>query len=116
MYKNFNISVLMDFYGDLLSPKHRDVINYYYNHDLSLSEISDNLGITRQGIRDSIKRAEQILYDMESKLKLVEKYMASKDKINKIYSKVNLIKNSRDHDEIVNYADEIIQILAILSK
>lgn len=54
--KNLDISVLLDFYGDMLTEKQREVIGFYYNEDLSLSEIGEFEGITRQGVRDSIKR------------------------------------------------------------
>lgn len=70
MAKNLEISDLFDFYGDMLTEKQREVIEYYYNDDLSLSEIAENEGITRQGVRDSIKRAECQLLDMEQRLGL----------------------------------------------
>ena len=54
--KNLDISVLLDFYGDMLTEKQREVIGFYYNEDLSLSEIGEFEGITRQGVRDSIQR------------------------------------------------------------
>lgn len=74
MEKNLEFSRLLDFYGDMLTQKQRDSIEYYYNEDLSLSEISQNLGITRQGVRDAVKRAEALLYDMESRLGLAKKF------------------------------------------
>lgn len=58
MAKNLEIAVLLDLYGDMLTEKQRDFLGYYYNDDLSLSEIAENEGITRQGVRDAIKRAE----------------------------------------------------------
>ena len=58
MAKNLEISFLLDFYGDMLTDKQRDVVELYYNEDLSLAEIAAHSGITRQGVRDSIKRAE----------------------------------------------------------
>ena len=74
MAKNLEIAVLLDLYGDMLTEKQRDFLGYYYNDDLSLSEIAENQGITRQGVRDAIKRAEAQLFDMESKLKLASKF------------------------------------------
>ncbi len=71
--KNLDVSVLIDYYGDILTQKQDALIRYYYNDDLSLSEIAENEGITRQGVRDAIKRAEAQLYDMEEKLGFVEK-------------------------------------------
>ena len=59
MAKNLEISFLLDFYGDMLTEKQRDVIEYYYNEDLSLSEIAENQGISRQGVRDAIKRSKR---------------------------------------------------------
>ena len=58
MAKDLQITMLFDIYGDMLTQKQRDFITYYYDDDLSLSEIAQNEGITRQGVRDSIKRAE----------------------------------------------------------
>lgn len=68
MAKNLEVTVLLDFYGDMLTAKQRDFLDYYYNDDLSLSEIAENEGITRQGVRDAIKRAEGQLYEMEERL------------------------------------------------
>ncbi len=73
MANNVEISMLLDLYGETLTVKQRDYLNYYYNDDLSLSEIAENEGITRQGVRDAIKRAEAVLFDMESKLKFSQK-------------------------------------------
>ena len=74
MAKNLEISFLLDFYGEMLTQKQREVIEYYYNDDLSLAEIADNEGITRQGVRDSIKRAEAQLLEMEERLGLARRF------------------------------------------
>ena len=71
--KNFEVAVLLDFYSELLTEKQRDVIDLYYNEDLSLAEIAEHENITRQGVRDSIKRGEQVLFEMEAALHLAEK-------------------------------------------
>ncbi len=68
MAKNLELSFLLDFYGDVLTEKQRDVMEQYYNDDLSLAEIAENFGITRQGVRDSIKRGEGILLELEEKV------------------------------------------------
>ncbi len=72
MPKDFEVSRLLDFYGGLLPEKQRSLVELYYNEDLSLSEISENEGITRQGVRDSLKRAEQQLHVFENELHLAE--------------------------------------------
>ena len=89
--KNLEISFLLDFYGDMLTEKQHAFLNYYYNDDLSLSEIAANEGITRQGVRDAIKRAESQLYDMEARLGLVSRFESMKNGL----------------EEIMSYADEI---------
>ena len=68
MAKNLDVVLLTDYYGEMLTENQRKFIDYYYNDDLSLSEIAENEGITRQGVRDAIKRAETQLFDMEKKL------------------------------------------------
>ncbi len=72
--KPLEMSLLFDFYGETLTEKQRELFDLYYNEDLSLSEIAEHAGITRQGVRDSIKRAEHALGEMEDKLGLVARY------------------------------------------
>jgi len=76
MPKNLEISLLLDFYGEMLTEKQRVVVEMYYDHDLSLAEIAQHGGITRQGVRDSIKRAENQLLEYEEKLGLFRKFHA----------------------------------------
>ncbi len=70
MASNPGISALLDIYGKLLSQKQFEIIDSYYNNDLSLSEIAENEGMTKQGVSDSIKRGEQFMLETESKLKI----------------------------------------------
>ena len=74
MEKNIEVSLLLDFYGELLKPGVRQTIDLYYNDDLSLSEVAAQCGITRQGVRDSIKRGEAQLYEFEQKLGLWKRF------------------------------------------
>lgn len=69
--KNLNLCVLYDFYGNMLTDKQREVFEMYYSEDLSLAEIAEHTGITRQGVRDSIKHAEASLIDMEERLGVI---------------------------------------------
>lgn len=84
MEKNIEISLLFDFYGQLLKEVQQRAVELYYNDDLSLSEISDQLGITRQGVRDSIKRAEKSLYSFEEKLGLLKRFQETEKGLFKI--------------------------------
>ena len=72
--KNLQIGLLCDFYGKMLTEKQLSAITMYYDDDLSLAEIAVQTGITRQGVRDCIKKGEAILLDMEEKLGLAEKF------------------------------------------
>lgn len=84
MGKNLDMTLLLDFYGDMLTDKQRTFISYYYNDDLSLSEIAANEGITRQGVRDAIKRAEGQLVNMEERLGLVTRFENTKSGLGEI--------------------------------
>ena len=72
--KNLRVSVLLDHYGAMLTDKQREVIDLYYNDDLSLAEIAEQEGITRQGVRDNIKRGEAQLLEMEEKLHAARRF------------------------------------------
>ena len=72
--KDLSVAYLLDFYGDVLSERKRSVLDDYYNNDLSLSEIAQELGISRQGVRDLIKKAEEELKFYESKLGLAQRF------------------------------------------
>ncbi len=76
MEKSIEISLLFDFYGELLSEKKREAASLYFNEDLSLSEIAQHMGITRQGVSDLIRRSESELYGFEDKLKLYSRFEA----------------------------------------
>jgi predicted DNA-binding protein YlxM (UPF0122 family) len=72
--KNLEINYLLDFYGEVLSERKRAVLEMYYNDDYSLSEIADEIGISRQGVRDIIKKSEEELIYLENKLGLFKKF------------------------------------------
>ena len=72
--KDFEMGYLLDFYGEVLTPKQREMLRQYYNDDLSLSEIGENFGITRQGARDAIKHGETALKELEEKVGFAARY------------------------------------------
>lgn len=72
--KNLHIGYLLDFYGDILPERKREIMDLYYNDDLSLSEIAEQMGITRQAVRDAIKKAENDLFFYEEKLGLLHRF------------------------------------------
>ena len=119
MAKDMNISLLFDFYGDILTEKQQDVIDYYYNDDLSLSEISEHLGITRQGVRDSIKRAESTLLEMEEKLGLAKRFRKIQNGLDTIINEARAIDDDSlcgaTIREITQHTAEIVRIASHLN-
>ena len=79
-----NIGKLYDYYGVLLNTKQRRMIEQYYIYDYSLSEISDNEGLSRQGVFDSLKRAEKKLLEYNEKLKVIEKFEAIRKELGEL--------------------------------
>ncbi len=109
---SYEMTILFDFYGDILTDKQRELFDLYYNEDLSLAEIAEHLGITRQGVRDGIVRSEEILQNLEAKLGLVARYGKLSENIAKITSAASRIKLINDTNyrssELGDCADSII--------
>ena len=79
MPKDLFVSALLDVYGEFLSEKQRDLISFYFDDDLSLSEIAENEGITRQGVSDAINRAKSQLYRLEESYGYCKKFLRLKE-------------------------------------
>ena len=90
--KDLKFAALLDIYGDVLTEKQRDVLDLYYNEDLSLSEIASNDEISRQGVRDSIKRAEAQMIEMEDRLGLARRFRKISADIEEIYTLAQTIR------------------------
>ena len=94
--KTLEMTMLYDFFGDLLTEKQRTYFDLYYNDDLSLSEISQQTGISRQGVRDNIMRAEQLLRGYEEKTGIVARFMKLQSDISSIEKDVSAIIEASD--------------------
>ena len=81
MAKDLEMGYLLDFYGEVLTRKQREMLRQYYNDDLSLSEIGENFGITRQGARDAIKHGETTLKELEEKVGFAARYRRVQQKL-----------------------------------
>ena len=84
MAKDFEMGYLLDFYGEVLTPKQREMLNQYYNDDLSLSESGENFGSTRQGARDAIKHGETTLKELEAKVGVAGRYRRVQEKLEEL--------------------------------
>ncbi len=107
MEKNVEISMLCQIYGKLLTEKQYILLNDYYNNDLSLSEIAENFGITRQAVRDNLKKGENKLFDYEEKLNVMKKTMEQEEKIALILSEINKIKSKTSDKEVGKILEHI---------
>ncbi|MBO5415200.1 MAG: DNA-binding protein [Clostridia bacterium] len=106
--KNLNIGYLLDFYGDILPERKRSVMDMYYNEDLSLAEIAAEIGISRQGVRDIIKKSEEELTFYEEKLGLAQKLRRTEEHARRLTS---LAKDSALPDEIVKELELLTSII-----
>lgn len=100
MEKNVEISLLFGFYKNLLTARQADTVDLYYNEDLSLAEIGEELGISRQGVRDNLKRAEQLLYDAEEKLGLAKRFIEIRGKLGEIDIMIKEIEGSAEANRL----------------
>ena len=97
MDKKVEISMLWQIYGNQLTEKQNEYIDYYYNQDLSLSEIAENDNITRQAVRDIIKKGERKLFEYEEKLLFMKKTIDQEQKIQQIL--LSLTKIQKDSSD-----------------
>ena len=93
MDKTLHMAMLFDFFGELLTDKQKAYFDLYYNENLSLSEIAENEGISRQGVRDMIMRSEAILNDIEEKTGIVKRYTVMQADIAMIEGYVREVAN-----------------------
>ncbi|MEG0769003.1 MAG: sigma factor-like helix-turn-helix DNA-binding protein [Ruthenibacterium sp.] len=120
MAKDLTVSYLLDFYGDALTEKQRDVMEQYYNDDLSLAEIATNFGITRQGVRDAVKRGEGTVRELEEKIGFAARYRSVQDGVRKLEQLARQIRFVNEgayvkSTEIGQAADEMLRVIAKIS-
>ena len=107
MDKNIEISMLWQIYGKLLTEKQYKIIDYYYNKDFSLSEISENEGITRQAVRDIIKKGEKKLFEYEEKLLFMKRTINQEKLVHNILVNLNKIQKDSSDEQVTDILEEI---------
>ena len=105
----YRMSMLFDFYGDLLTARQREFYDLYYNEDLSLSEIAENYGISRQGVRDVIVRAEAAMSEIEEKTHIIRRFHQSQSAIVAIDAAADKLLQAVDER---SYGDAMLDELA----
>lgn len=116
--KDLTFSVLLDYYGPVLTEKQRAILTEYYDQDLSLAEIAENYGITRQGVRDAIKHGEATLTEMEQNLGYAEKDAAQRADLARLEQLVMEIRccNTGLFTPVPQITRDTDEILAILKR
>ncbi len=107
MEKNVEISMLNEIYGKLLTQKQYEIIDDYYNNDLSLSEIAENNQITRQAVRDILKKGEKKLFEYEEKLSFMKRTLNQEKKIEKVLFELTKIQKNDSDKEIADVLENI---------
>ncbi len=106
MEEKVKISMLLEIYGKLLTEKQSQMLEDYYNHDLSLSEIAENQDITRQAVRDIIKKGENKLFELEEKLSIMKRTLEQEKQIQEILtelSKITDYSSDKKIEKVLNH-------------
>ena len=107
MDKKVKISILCDLYGKLLTPKQLEFLNDYYNNDLSLSEIAENNQITRQAVRDIIKKGEKKLFEYEEKLLFMKRMSNQEKTIEHVLSELTKIEKTSSDKKVAQILESV---------
>lgn len=99
--KKVEVSVLYDYYQELLTKTQQNIIELYFNYDLSLSEIAEEIGISRQAVYDHIKRTEKLLFEYEEKLRMVKSDEIRREKIQALLDEMEKLA-LQDRDSHIN--------------
>lgn len=100
--QTYRMTMLFDFYGEILTERQKEFFDLYYNEDLSLAEIAEHAGISRQGVRDVIVRAEAAMQEVEDRTGIIKRFEAQRPHLDAILKAVAEIKtiNYRQYDNI----------------
>ncbi|MCI9177277.1 MAG: putative DNA-binding protein [Clostridia bacterium] len=115
MEKKVKVSLLWQTYGKMLTDKQYEVINDYYNNDLSLSEIAENNQITRQAVRDIIKKGENKLFELEEKLAFMEKTLKQEKQLQAILQELSKIEDTSSDKKVAKILEHVCEELNCLA-
>ena len=105
----YRMTLLFDFYGEMLTDRQKEFYDLYYNEDLSLAEIAENYGISRQGVRDVIVRAEAAMTEIEDKTHIIRRFQQSRAAIAAINAAADQLLQAVDRR---SYSDAMLDELA----
>ena len=110
MNKILEQTLLYDFYGELLTPHQKEIYEQFVLDDLSLSEIAEGAGISRQGVHDLVRRCDKLLEGYENKLHLVERFVTLKSSVSELRELTKAYEKSRD-DKLFGQIDRLCQTI-----
>jgi len=114
MERNVQISMLSEIYGKMLTEKQLDVLKDYYDQDLSLAEIGTDKGISRQAVRDMIKKGEKKLFEFEEKLGFMKRMLKQEEKISTILSELLKIQSKFTDNEVAEVLEHVRKELTLM--
>lgn len=109
------IPLLVDLYGQVLSERKRELLDYYYNEDYSLAEIAEITGISRQGIRESVKKSEAELRELDASLQLVKRTQLLEAKRHVVEEQLGSLLSEPLADPIRDKLEQIQTVIRALS-
>ena len=115
MEKHVEVSMLLQIYGKLLTEKQYNVLNDYYNEDLSLAEIAENNNISRQGVRDIIKKGEANLFEYEKVLQIMKRAQKNEKTLQLVFSQLSEIKATASDRKVEKILNEIQKELTLIA-
>ncbi len=110
MSKDLTVNLLMDFYSELLTEKQREAMELYYNDDFSLAEIAEHMDISRQGVRDFIKRGEKQLFEFEAALNLANRFSNIQKEVLKMEKIISTLPK-KDYEKLLPQLEKIKEYL-----
>ena len=113
--KNLQIGYLLDFYGGILPQRKREIMELYYNDDLSLSEVAEQFGITRQAVRETVKKTEEELLFYEERLGLLSRFQEAQKHTESALELCDRLQDAEHLDDITRLVDEINSISTAVS-
>ncbi len=108
MEKNLEISLLFDFYGQMLTSTQQEAVSLYFNDDLSLKETADILGMSRQGVRDALSRAQKSLYSYEENLGLYNRFSKTQEGLEEIIKNAKVLFEKAEDGDTKDLSDRIL--------
>lgn len=114
--KKLRLSSLFNFYGNLLTDKQKEILEQYCDFDLSLGEIAENLGISRQAVYDTVKRAEKVLEGYEEKLGLIAKFDLTIEKASLAIKEIDLIEAKINSSSKFNDLDQLEKVKQLINE